>query len=535
MPFFTIRTMTFALAVPLLAWTTAYAQAQDTASSKTPVLGGTFSYAVAQEPTTLVSFLDTKTDNRNVSAKITEGLLRYDLDFKPQPLLATEWQISDDGLRYTFRLREGVQFHDGTDFSSVDVRYSILKQKELGPRGRITFANVRDVELPDAHTAVIVLDKPAPYLINALSSAETPIVPAARYGDADPLAHPNTNQPIGTGPFVFKEWVKGSHVVLDKNPNYWRDGYPYLDRVIFRFVKNAASISAAIEAGEVNGALNVAIADIDRLAQNPALAVDDTYDAFLNNALFLEFNHNNPILANEQVRQAIAYAFDRHFIADSLYYKRAQVVNSPIPAILVDYYDDSTFQYTLDIAKANALLDEAGYPRKGKQPRFDLKLSFLPSADFKRASEYIRASLNRVGIKVEIVDGDLPTFLNRVYKARSFDLNLNGMGRLFDPTVGVQRMYWSDAIRNPTPWVNAAHYNNPRVDALFTAASVETDAGKRAAQFKEIQHIVGRELPVLPLVSSPSALQVYQKRVHNLNNSVDLTAGDWSDLWLEAQ
>ena len=534
-----IRRVTSATAVALAAlvtlttvgaWTAGTASAQEAK----PVRGGTFTYAVAQEPTTLVSFLDTKTDNRNPSAKVTEGLLRYDLQFRPEPLLATQWQVSADGLRYTFRLREGVKFHDGSDFTSADVRYSILKQKALGPRGRITFANVRDVETPDAHSAVIVLDRPAPYLLSALSSAETPIVPHGRYGDADPLAHENTRHPIGTGPFVFREWVKGSHVVLERNPQYWRDGYPYLDRVIFRFVKNAASISAAVEAGEVNAALNVAIADIDRLAKNPALAIDDTDDAFLNNALFLEFNHANPVLARREVRHAIAHAIDRHFIANTVYYRRAQVVNSPIPAVLSAYHDDSSFNYPPDLAKANALLDEAGYPRKGNEPRFTLRLSFLPSADFKRASEYIRAALNRVGVKVDIVDGDLPTFLTRVYKERGFDLNVNGLGRLFDPTVGVQRIYWSDAIRNPIPWVNASHYDNPKVDELFRAAGIETDPGKRAAQFKEIQQIVGRDLPVLPLVSVPS-LQVHQKRVHRLSNSVDLTAGDWSDPWLEPQ
>ena len=378
-----IRRVTSATAVALAAlvtlttvgaWTAGTASAQEAK----PVRGGTFTYAVAQEPTTLVSFLDTKTDNRNPSAKVTEGLLRYDLQFRPEPLLATQWQVSADGLRYTFRLREGVKFHDGSDFTSADVRYSILKQKALGPRGRITFANVRDVETPDAHSAVIVLDRPAPYLLSALSSAETPIVPHGRYGDADPLAHENTRHPIGTGPFVFREWVKGSHVVLERNPQYWRDGYPYLDRVIFRFVKNAASISAAVEAGEVNAALNVAIADIDRLAKNPALAIDDSDDAFLNNALFLEFNHANPVLARREVRHAIAHAIDRHFIANTVYYRRAQVVNSPIPAVLSAYHDDSSFNYPPDLAKANALLDEAGYPRKGNEPRFTLRLSFLP-------------------------------------------------------------------------------------------------------------------------------------------------------------
>jgi len=233
------------------------------------------------------------------------------------------------------------------------------------------------------------------------------------------------------------------------------------------------------------------------------------------------------------VRQALALAVDRNFIANTVYYKRAQVVNSPIPSVLKNYYDGSAFNYPFDAARANALLDEAGYPRKGSDGRFSLRLVFMPSADFKRTAEYIRAALNKVGVKVEIIDGDLPTFINRVYKERGFDIGVNGLGRLFDPTVGVQRFYWSDGIKNPLPFVNGPHYNNPQVDDLFRAAAIETDETKRAKLFKDIQAIVGKDLPTLPLVTVPSALQVYQKRVHNLNNSIDLTAGDFSDTWLE--
>ena len=521
------------LALTLACLTCAAPITSAIAADSTPQNGGTLTYLFATEPTALLSLLNPKVENRNISAKVTEGLLRYDLSFKPQPLLATEWKVSDDGLRYTFKLRKGVKFHDGSDFTSADVKYSIVTQREIGPRGRITFANVKDVQTPDAHTVVIVLSKPAPYLLRAFSSAETPIVPHQRYAKGDPLANDNNSQPIGTGPFKFKEWVKGSHVVLEKNPNYWRAGHPHLDRVIYRFIKNPASISAALEAGEANAALNVATSDLERLSKNPKLAVDDSYDEFLSNVLFLEYNLENPILANVKVRQALALAIDRNFIANTVYYKRARVVNSPIPSVLANYYDDRAFNYPFDAARANALLDEAGYPRKGSDGRFALRLVFMPSADFKRTAEYIRAALNKVGVKVEIIDGDLPTFINRVYKERGFDLGVNGLGRLFDPTVGVQRFYWSDGIKNPLPFVNGPHYNNPQVDDLFRAAAIETDEAKRAKLFKDIQAIVGKDLPTLPLVTVPSALQVYQKRVHNLNNSIDLTAGDFSDTWLE--
>jgi peptide/nickel transport system substrate-binding protein len=504
-----------------------------TGQSATPSQGGTLTYAVQQEPPSLVSLLDTNTVIRNISAKITEGLLRYDAQFKPQPLLAVAWSISADGLQYTFKLRPGVKWHDGENFSSADVRYSILTQKRLGPRGRITLANVELVETPDPLTAVVVLGKPTPYLIKALSSAELPIVPQHRYGDGDPLTSPNLTAPIGTGPFIFDKWVRGSYVSLRKNPNYWRPGAPRLDRVIYRIVPDQAAISAALETGEVDAATNVGLADLGRLATLPQLKIDDSYDAYLNNAAFLEFNLDNPILAKPEVRKALAHAVDRNFIKDNVFYKRSSVVDSPVPAVLSSYYDDSTFQYPFDVNVANRLLDEAGYRRQADGQRFALKINYISGADFRRAAEYLRAALSRVGVKATILDGDLPTYLRRAYTAREFDLNLNGLGRLYDPTVGVQRIYWSDGVKHPLIWINASHYQNPQVDDLFREAAVETDETHRAAAFRQIQQIVGRDLPVLPLVTVPSALQVYHTRVHNLNNSIDLTAGDFSETWIE--
>ncbi|MBB5423208.1 peptide/nickel transport system substrate-binding protein [Paraburkholderia atlantica] len=387
------------------------------------------------------------------SAKITEGLLRYDAQFKPQPLLAVAWSVSADGLRYTFKLRPNVKWHDGESFTSADIRYSILTQKRLRPRGRITLANVERVDTPDLLTVVVVLGKPTPYLIKALSSAELPIVPQHRYGDGDPLTSPNLTAPIGTGPFVFDKWVRGSYVSLRKNPNYWRRGAPLLDRVIYRIVPDQASISTALETGEVDAAANVGLADLGRLARLPQLKIDDSYDASLNNAAFLEFNLDNPILAKPEVRKTIAHAVDRNFIKDNVFYKRSSVVNSPVPAVLASYYDDSTFHYPFDLSAANRLLDEAGYPKQADGQRFAVKINYISGAEFRRAADYLRAALSRIGIKATILDGDLPTYLRRAYTTREFDLNLNGLGRLYDPTVGVQRIYWLDGVRHPLIWI----------------------------------------------------------------------------------
>ncbi len=147
-------------------------------------------------------------------------------------------------------------------------------------------------------------------------------------------------------------------------------------------------------------------------------------------------------------------------------------------------------------------------------------------------ADFIRSSLARIGLKVDVIEGDLGTFIKSVYYDRKFDLNVNGLGLLFDPTVGVQRIYWSDGIKHPLPYVNAAHYNNPEVDDLFRRASVEVDESRRAAQFKQIQAIVGQDLPAFPLVALQT-VTVSNRRVHDLYNSVDLSAGDFSDTWLD--
>jgi ABC-type transport system substrate-binding protein len=191
------------------------------AGAQTAKKGGTLTFLQNAEPTTLVSLTTVGTPSLSCSAKTTEGLLEYDYDIKPRPALATEWSISPDGTRYSFKLRPNVKFHDGKPFTSADVAYSIQLLKTVHPRGRNTYANVLEVQTPDPLTAVIVLSKPAPYLIKALTAAESPMMPRHIYEGSDPLTNQNGNAPIGTGPYLFKEWVRGSHVIYERNPNYW--------------------------------------------------------------------------------------------------------------------------------------------------------------------------------------------------------------------------------------------------------------------------------------------------------------------------
>ncbi|MFP4905734.1 ABC transporter substrate-binding protein, partial [Paraburkholderia sp. BR14261] len=168
------------------------ARAQDAIARKR---GGTLNVLINPEPPVLVSIFQTTGPALAASSKVLEGLLAYDFDLKPQPQLATAWSVSPDGLRYTFRLRQNVRWHDGQPFTSADVAFSVDLLKAIHPRGRSTFANVTQVQTPDASTAIIELSKPAPFLLKALSAGESPIVPKHLYATGDPLTNPHNNAP----------------------------------------------------------------------------------------------------------------------------------------------------------------------------------------------------------------------------------------------------------------------------------------------------------------------------------------------------
>ena len=168
-----------------------------------PARGGTLTLLLPSEPTALVTVGNVATPILSVSAKVTEGLLKYDYDLNPEPQLATAWNISPDGTVYTFTLRQGVKWHDGKPFTAADVAFSIELLMKIHPRGRNTFANVTAIETPDDHTVVLRLSKPAPYLIRAFVATETPIIPKHIYEGTDPLTNPATSAPIGTGPVSY--------------------------------------------------------------------------------------------------------------------------------------------------------------------------------------------------------------------------------------------------------------------------------------------------------------------------------------------
>ncbi|ANL31850.1 dipeptide/oligopeptide ABC transporter substrate-binding protein (plasmid) [Rhizobium phaseoli] len=503
------------------------------AQAETP-RGGSVSINIGTEPPVLVLIAHSAGAAYYISGKATESLLTYDKDFNPQPLLATEWKVSEDGLHYWFKLREGVRWHDGKDFTAEDVAFSILALKENHPRGRATYATVQTVNVLNPHEVEIILSKPAPYLLTAFASFESPIVPKHLYEGTKVSENPHNVAPVGTGPYKFVEWVRGSHALFVRNDDYWGAPKPHLDQIIFRFIIDPAAAVAAIETGEVQvSTANLPLTDIDRLKANPNLVVDTKPAPYSPSIARAEFNLENRYLADIKVRHAIAHAIDKDFIVNTVYLGYATRLDGPVSPDLAKFYTPDLPKYEFDPAKAEKLLDEAGYKRGSDGFRFKLFIDpTQPSGPPKQTAEYFAQALAKVGIKVELRTQDFATFVKRIFTDRDFDIAIEGMSNLYDPTVGIQRLYWSKNFKPGVPFTNGSKYVNPEVDRLLETAAIEVDANKRRQLFDEFQKIVVQDLPTLDIVT-PSVITVYDKRVKNLRIGAEDLWSNGADIYFE--
>jgi len=510
------------------------------ASIATPVAaqqaGGTLVMVIHPEPANLASHLSSGAVTQLAATKIYDGLLEYDLNISPQPSLATEWNLSDGGKTITFKLRAGVKWHDGKPFTSADVRYSIMEVlKKMHPRGNQTFRFVQAVETPDPLTAVLKLERPYAPLMQALSADESPILPRHLYEGTEAATNPYNNKPVGTGPFMFKEWNRGSHLVFDKNPDYWRHGRPYFDRLVIRFIGDASTRVAAVEKGEVHVAANGTMPshEIRRLDALDHLQVQLRGHEAYSPIMLFEINNRRAPLDQVKVRKALAHALDRQFIIDNIFAGNGKIATGPIPSTHTRFYTSDVYQYDYDPTKAKRLLDEAGLKPNAEGVRFELTHDMGPfRVELRRMGEYVKEALAQVGVKVNLRLEDVPTYLRRVYTEYDFDLTSTWFISLTDPAMGVQRIYWSKNIRPGVTFSNASGYSNPKVDQLWEKAAAEVDDTKRAGLYRQVQEIVVDEIPVIWLQEMPDVV-ISNTKVHNLFTSPQGLRAGLYDAWIE--
>jgi peptide/nickel transport system substrate-binding protein len=272
----------------------------------------------------------------------------------------------------------------------------------------------------------------------------------------------------------------------------------------------------------------VSPADVDWLAKVPSLTVTRIRPPYAALERQLMFNLDRPQVRNIKVRQAISHAIDLNAIVNIVQFGQARV--SPSPITVAAYNDPRIQPYKVDLNLANSLLDQAHLPRRWGGMRFALKLRYNATADA-RTAEYIRSALSKLGIRIDIVRTDLPIYLKAVYTDRDFDITLESLSNTFDPSLGVQRIYWSKNFKLGVPYSNGPHYVNPRVDQLLEDAAKQPDQNRRKADFNAFQKIVYDDIPIIDLYA-PEGIIVANKRVRDEINPAGGTEYNFANTWL---
>jgi peptide/nickel transport system substrate-binding protein len=493
------------------------ALSETSARAEEPRRGGVMNIILQPEPATLVLALNITSQNQLAAPKIYSGLLTYGFDLKPLPNLATSWDISPDGLTYTFHLAKNAKWHDGEPFTADDVIFTTRDMlPEVHARARVNFSQVASVEAPDPHTVVFRLKTPYPGFIYAFETSSAPMMPKHIYAGTDYRNNPANAHPIGTGPFRFKEWQRGSIIRMERNPDYFKPGLPYLDGVNFVIIPDGAQRLIALESGQVHlaSSSDIEFNDLARLRSLAQIQIETRGYEFLAPLAWLEMNNKRKPMDDKRFRQAVMYALDREFIRDKIFYGFGRVPTGPINSV-VNFYDGNVKRYALDRKKSEALLDEMGLKRGPDGIRVKLELNPIPiSQTWMRLVQYVKQSLRQVGIDVTIRNMDQPSSVASMGN-HDFDMCFVYNTAFGDPAVGVARSYITSNIRKGVPFTNTCQYSNPRVDELFDAAAKSNDRNERQRFYTEVQQILAEDVPVAWLLELEFASSI-NRQLHDV-------------------
>ncbi len=481
-----------------------------------PVRGGTLTAAISSDPGILNPATTTSGAVHEASEILYNGLVSVNEDLEPVPELAESWEVEDDGATYRFSLRDDVKWHDGEPFTSEDVKFSFEKVLlEFHSRTAASVGPALDsIETPDEKTVVFSFKRPyAPFLLQ-LDVTEAPIIPKHVYEGSDPLENPANTEPVGTGPFKFVSYKKGSEIRYEANPDYFVEDQPYLDELVMRIIPDPATQIAALESGEVDYLGSVSGPDLARLEENPDVeTIQTTRGSGGSNCIMtMSFNLQRSIFQEPEVREAVAHALDRERFVDQILFGAGQVAEAPISSGIPWAHAEGLDMPTFDREEAERLLDEAGWKESGDGSReaqgvegvedgTPLSFDFVHFTTFAKYGELVRQQLGEVGIDVELVALEPEVFPEPVFVERDFDTNVISYCNGLDPEIGVRRMYTTENI-GPVPFSNSSAYSNEEVDSLFAEGTRTTDRDERAKIYRDIQEQVVQDLPYVWLVET---------------------------------
>ncbi|MDV2582504.1 ABC transporter substrate-binding protein [Alkalibacillus haloalkaliphilus] len=455
-------------------------------------------------------------ESSRVTKQIYESLLDFEEDsFEIKPGLAHDWDVSDDGLTYTFYLEEGVTFHDGTDFNAEAVKVNY--ERWSGADDTYSFEDdgyaysmygtmfggfhgddghvISEVNVNGDYEVEFVLNEPLGFFLQNMAMSYFAITSPAALEEHGSEINEN---PVGTGPFKFVSWSRDDQIVLEAFEDYRVDGLPMLDGVIFEVIPDNSSRLIALNSGEIH--------IMDGLNPDDAAGIDSDEETILytraaNNFGYLGFQTEKEPINDPLVRQAINHAIDREQIAEALYAGYAIPAVNPVPPGYLGFNDDLDV-YEFDLDRSAELLEEAGYA-----DGFEIDLWTMPVArpympDPETVSEIVQADLAQIGVTANIVIEEWAPYLERTQQGDHELFMLGWSGTNGDPDYFLSSLLHGDNAGAS----NRSFYQNDEVDELLDAAKMAVDQDERAELYKEAQAIIYEDSPMIPLVHSEPVL-----------------------------
>ncbi len=480
--------------------------------------GGTLIFGRGGDSIGLDPAFEVDGESFKVCDNIYDTLVHYkDGTIELEPGLATRWESSEDGLKWTFYLRQGVTFHDGTPFNAEAVLFSFNRQHDkahpfYNVGGSYTYwvatglAEIVDkIIAVDEFTVQFRLKTVyAPFIYTIAIAPFSIVSPTAvqKWGDA------YSNNPVGTGPFKFVQWDRKDKVVLEANDDYW-GGRPVLDRVIFRYIPDNSVRLVKLQQGSLHAMEYPNPDDLQQILDDETLELLSQPGM---NIGYLAMNMDKPPFDNLKVRLAVNHAVNKSAIIDHLYQGLGIPAKNPIPPTLWSY-DDTIEDYAYDPELAKQLLAEAGYPNGFETTLWALPIPGSTIPDGRALAEVLQSELRNIGIETKIVTYDWGTYLEKIKNGEHDIAMLGWSADLGDPDNFFYFLLSKSSAEKPAG--NIAFYRSDAMQDVLEQARATSNKEKRISLYKEAQRIFHKDVPWLPLVHAQQVL-VINKKVKNL-------------------
>ncbi|BFH17110.1 ABC transporter substrate-binding protein [Paenibacillus dendritiformis] len=471
--------------------------------------GGTLIYGRGADSTALDPAITTEGESFIVTHQIYETLVKYKTEnTEIEPGLAEKWEVTEDGLTYTFHLWKGVKFHDGTDFNAEAVVTNFQRWAQSKDAAKFAYYSsmfggfegdpghvIKEVKAEDEHTVVFTLNRPqAPFLKNLAMTMFAIASPEAlkKYGGDF------TKNPVGTGPFKFKSWKANDTIELVKNEDYWQAGLPKLDGVKFKVIADNSARLNALMKGELDLMDGLNPSDLGQVKENSKLQI---FERPSMNVGYFGFNTEMAPFDKKEVRQAISHLINKEALIANFYEGTAEPAKNPIPPSISGYNDDIV-DYEYNVEKAKELLKAAGL-----ENGFEMDLWAMPVArpympDGQKIAVAIQAALKEANIKANIVTFDWGTYLEKVQAGEAPAFMLGWTGDNGDADNFIYTLLDKDNIGSN----NYSRYSNDELHDILIEAQSNPDEDKRNELYKKAQEIIHEEAPWVPLAHSKPQL-----------------------------